>query len=244
MSRSLTLLLLPAAGLLALGVAVGGYFVGQGFVDARSADRFVTVKGLAEREVTADLAVWPLRFLATGDDLAAVQAEIAQDTSAVRDFLSGHGLEGEAVELQGLEVTDLAAQAYRSGPYEARYIVAQSMSVRSNDVAAVSAAGSDVGALLAAGVTLSAEYGSTAPTYVFTRLNEIKPEMIAEATRSARDAAEQFAADSGSSVAGIRRANQGVFQILPRDEAAGANEPRDIVKRVRVVTTLDYLLED
>jgi hypothetical protein len=97
---------------------------------------------------------------------------------------------------------------------------------------------------VSAGVVLSSgeQYGNGGPTFVFTGLNALKPKMIGEATARAREAAEQFARDANSSVGGIRRANQGVFEILPRDQAQGISEASQIVKMVRVVSTVDYFL--
>src|SRR3546814_15988019 len=106
-------------------MAVAGWFVGQGVVEARTGDRYVTVKGVSERMVRADLALWPLRFVATGNDLAEVQAKIESDTRIVTDFLRNAGTPDGEIQFQGLDVTDLLAQAYRPGPVESRFIVAQ-----------------------------------------------------------------------------------------------------------------------
>src|SRR5690606_34429767 len=131
------------------------------------------------------------------------------------------------------------------GPVESRYILAQSLLVRSNDVAKVGEAAQRVGELVDAGIVLSSEgQPISGAVYLFTKLNDVKPEMIAEATASAREAAEQFARDAGSTVGPIRRASQGLFQILPRDDYPGAYEPKQPVKKLRVVTTLEFLLVD
>jgi len=234
-----------AAAVLALGVAAGGWFVGTGFTEARTGDRYVTVKGVAEREVKADLAIWPMRFVATNNKLDEAQAEISADGRTVVAFLTEAGIGRDEIELQNLQVTDLLAQAYRSGPVQSRFIVAQTLVVRSSDVERIAAASQRIGALVEAGVVLSGEgQPMQGPFYIFTRLNEVKPPMIAEATTSARAGAEQFAADSGSQVGGIRRANQGLFQILPRDRAPGLQESKQILKTVRVVSTIEYLLEE
>jgi hypothetical protein len=148
-----------------------------------------------------------------------------------------------AIILTVLTATGLLANPYRSGPVSSRFIVAQTLLLRTTDVDAVAAASQRVGDLVDAGVVLSAE-GHAGPSYLFTRLNDVKPDMIAEATRRAREGAEQFARDSGSRVGGIRRANQGLFQIQPRDDAPGVREDQQIAKTVRVVSTLDYLLID
>ncbi|HET6522840.1 MAG TPA: SIMPL domain-containing protein [Geminicoccaceae bacterium] len=235
---------LAAALALGLGVAAGGRFVGDGFVAARLGDRFVTVKGLSERDVRADLALWPLRFVATGDDLGRVQDKIAADGEAVARFLTGQGFGADEFAVQSLQVTDVLAQPYRSGPVESRFIIAQLVMVRSTDVDRVAAASRRTSELVRAGVVLSSDMGPTNPAYLFTRLNDLKPEMIAEATARAREGAAEFAADSGSRVGGIRQASQGVFQILARDQAPGISEHEQIDKTVRVVSTIDYYLTD
>jgi hypothetical protein len=234
------------AGLLVgAGVAAGGWFVGQGFIDARRSVRVVTVKGLAERDVRADLALWPMRFVATGNDLGAVRGEIAADEATVRKFVDGASLADVKVEVAGFEVTDAQAQLYRSGPVESRFIVAETLIVRSGDVDGIAALAQRVGELVDAGVVLSSEGApSSGPVYLFTRLNDAKPEMVAEATRNARASALQFATDSGSALGGIRSASQGVFQILARDDAPGILEQNQIAKRLRVVSTVDYDLVD
>ncbi len=234
------------AGLLvAVGLGVCGWFVAQGLESFRTGERTVTVKGLAEREVEADLALWSLRFVATDDDLAAAQRSLQQDAARVRAFLTGAGFTEAEIELADYQVTDLLAQQYRSGPVESRYILAQTLLLRSGDIAKVGQAAQKVGELVDAGVVLSSENQPVSgPVYLFTELNDVKPAMIAEATANAREAAEQFARDAGSEVGPIRRANQGLFQILPRDDYPGAYEPKQPVKRLRVVTTLEYLLEE
>ena len=126
-----------------------------------------------------------------------------------------------------------------------RFVINQTLVVRSAEPAKVFEASAKVGELVAAGVVLSSggEYAGGGPTFIFTRLSELKPEMIAEATARAREAAEQFARDSGSRIGGIRRANQGMFEILPRDRAQGITEEGQLAKTVRVVSTVDYSLE-
>ncbi|MBK8908072.1 MAG: SIMPL domain-containing protein [Rhodospirillales bacterium] len=237
--------LLPSAAVLAVGIAATGWWVGDGLVDARTGDRYVTVKGLAERPARADLAIWPLRFVATSNDLAEAQSRIARDAETISGFLAAAGIGSADIELQSLEVTDLHAQAYRSGPVESRFIVAQTLMVRTTAVDTIAAASQNIGDLVAAGVVLgAANHGPPGPFYLFTTLNDVKPQMIADATQNARDAAEQFAADSGSDIGGIRRASQGLFQILPRDQAPGLQESAQIHKTIRVVTTVEYTLDD
>jgi hypothetical protein len=231
---------LAGAIILGLGLAGAGFLTGRGFERGRSADRYVTVKGLAESFVTADLAVWPLRIIATGDDLARVQEQIDRDLATVTAFLTEQEIEPEAIQPQRVEVTDLLAQSYRpEGIGDNRFIVAQTIIVRTEQVERVARLNRQTGELVKRGVVLADTGG---PTYLFTRLNEIKPEMLAAATRNARLSAEQFAADSGSAIAEIRRASQGLFEILPRDPAPGLMEANQVDKKIRVVSTVEYRL--
>jgi hypothetical protein len=233
-----------SAVVLALGLALGGGLIGRGFARGRAAEPYVEVKGLAEQEVVADLALWPLRFVATGNDLRATQTEISRESQEVFAFLGRHRIDTAGVQLQGLEVSDAFAnrfQAERTGP---RYVIQQTLIVRSPDPNAVLAASQRVSQLVAAGVVLSSsgEFGIGGPTFVFTRLNQLKPTMIAAATANARAAAEQFARDSRSNLGGIRQASQGIFVILPRDQAPGVSEESQLHKTVRVVSTVQYFL--
>ena len=237
--------IVPAA-ILAAGVALSGLLIGAGVARVRSGDRGVSVKGVAERDARADLAVWPLRLVAADDDLARANASLERSTAAVRRFLTAAGLDsaGTEVAVQDFSVSDALANQSGGQATATRYVIRQTVVVRSTQVERVLAASQRVGELVAAGVVLSSggEYGTGGPTFVFTRLNALKPAMIAEATARAREGAEQFARDSRSTLAGIRRASQGVFEILPRDQAPGISQESQIVKTVRVVTTVEYQL--
>lgn len=235
---------LPAI-IVAVGLAAAGFFVGRGFVQSRTQDRFVTVKGVAERDVTADLALWPLKVVATSNDLEAAQSELDGYVAQIKRFLKKHEIEENTVAMLGLEVTDRKANQYgNQAQPETRFVVQQTVMIRSDDPQAVFAASQNAGELVEAGVVIASGsgYGPAQPTYTFNRLNDIKPEMIAEATASAREAAKKFATDAKSGLAGIRRANQGVFVILPRDRAPGISEGSQLNKTVRVVVTIDYYL--
>ncbi len=230
---------------LAIGIAVGGWAAGHGFVQARVGDRFVTVKGISEREVSADLAIWPLRLVVADNDLTRAQSRLEQNVAEIFRFLKRHEIDSTQVSLQDYGVVDAYANEYRpAGGVTNRYIIRQVVVVRSTRPDKVLEASQQVGELVSAGVVLSSgsEYGSGGPTFVFRGLNDLKPQMIAEATARAREAAEQFAADSRSRIGGIRRANQGVFEILPRDQAQGISEESQVSKVVRVVSTIEFNL--
>jgi hypothetical protein len=233
---------------LALGIAASGLFAGIGFSRGRAADRYVTVKGVAEKEVRADLAIWPLRVVGADNDLATANAKVASSIAGVLKFLARHGVDTTQVQLTGFSVNDaLAAQYQPNGRPANRFIINQTLLVRSNQPEKVLAASQLVSELAAIGVVISSgngEYGpgGNGPSFVFSSLNKLKPEMIADATARAREAAEQFARDSRSSLGGIRVANQGVFEILPRDQAPGITQESQVAKIVRVVATIDYYL--
>jgi hypothetical protein len=237
--------LLVPANALALGIVLGGWLAGRGIAQVRAADRFVTVKGVAEREVKADLAIWPLHVSAAANDLTAAQRSIGQSVAQIRSFLARHGIDTAQTALQDFQVLDAYANQYRPpGEIVTRYIVRQTVLVRSDRPDTVLAASQRLSELVDAGVvfTSGGEYAATGPSFVFTRLNDFKPAMIAEATAQAREAAAQFARDAESDLGGIRRANQGVFEILPREQAAGIREESQVYKTLRVVSTVEFLL--
>lgn len=235
--------------ILAAGVSLAGFLAGNGFARARSADRYVTVKGVAEREAKADLAVWPLSVVGADNSLTAAHTKLEKSVADVRQFLAKHGIDTSQIELTGFSVTDALAREY--GPERLptnRYVIRQTVMVRSVRPDLVLAASQQIGELAAIGVVVSSgpEYrgGDGGPTFVFTGLNKLKPQMIADATARAREAAEQFARDSHSDVGGIRQANQGIFEILPRDQVPGMSSASQINKTVRVVSTVEYFLKD
>ena len=236
---------LVRVAVVALGLALGGWAAGNGVARSRLGDRFVTVKGISEREVNADLAIWPLRLVVADNDLARAQTRLQSNVTEIFQFLARHQIDTAQVTLQDFAVFDALTQEYRQpGMTGNRYIIRQVVVVRSDAPARVHAASQRVGELVNAGVVLSSggDYGGGGPTFIYRGLNELKPTMIAEATARARESAAQFASDSRSRLAGIRRANQGIFEILPRDQAQGMSEGSQVAKIVRVVSTVEYIL--
>jgi uncharacterized protein len=229
-------LILIAAMILALGIVIGGFLLGDGLKRAKMAERSVTVRGLAERDVTADLATWTIVFTEQGSDLAPVQAEIEADTRTVRDFFRRAGFRDAEVTSAGAGVN----QFFDSNRGENNVTVRQRLQLRTNDVMKARTAYARQFDLIRSGVAL--EEG-TAMVYSFTRLNDVKPAMIAAATRDARRGAEQFAEDSGTEVGGIKSATQGYFSIGARDGEDGGSGSDSPFQKVRVVTTIDFYLD-
>jgi uncharacterized protein len=245
--RSMTL---PAL-LVALGLIVGGWLLGVQIKNTRLADRYVTVKGLVERNVKSDLAIWPLSYKEAGDDLTTLYAKTESDKKVILDFLQQQTIQTNEIELGVIRVVDTQANEYggtERAPH--RYIVEQAITVRTPRVDVVAAAAQKTMQLLQKGIALSGNPGQGL-AYKFTALNSIKPDMITEATRNARAAADRFASDSGSKVGAIRQANQGVFSIIAADQGSSTGEPggdmgfsadASLMKTVRVVTTVEYYL--
>lgn len=227
---------LPAIAL-ALGIVVAGYLMGEALIQARSSQRAVSVRGLAEREVPANLALWPIVFTVTSNELGDLQRKADDGVAKVRAFLASD-FPAEQVSVSAPRVQDREAQGMRGdGRQLDRFTAEVTVTVRTDKIDVAKRAIERSGALVTQGVAVirSYEYNTQ---YLFTELEKIKPEMIAEATKDARRAAEQFAKDSGSTVGAIRNAQQGLFSIEDRDQFSPE------FKKVRVVTTVDYYLGD
>jgi uncharacterized protein len=249
--------LLPAValgGCLMFGLILGGWVLGSQIKETKLSDRYVTVKGLVERTVKSDSAIWPVTFKETGNDLQQVYAKSEEDRAAVLKFFASQGITPQEITVGQIQVTDKQANEYggsnQGGP---RYIVQQTVTVSSSDVDKIAKAGQQTSRLLQAGIIIVGGYGQGI-RYVFNGLNALKPDMITEATKNARASADRFAADSGSQVGAIRSANQGVFSIsaanatesgvVAQDEGGTGtpNSDASIMKKVRVVSTVDYYL--
>jgi len=227
--------ILIASGVLGVSIVAGGYLLGDGLLRARMADRSVTVRGLAEREVTADLATWTISYSARSPNLSEAQDDIDRDTAAIRAFFGELGFETEALQPSGVNVSQYDNRGQQS------YTIRQRLQLRTTDIDRAQDAVARQFDLVRRGVVLEEGSGMS---YTFTRLNEIKPEMVAEATQDARASANQFADDSGTGVGGIRSATQGYFSVASRDGDAGGYGVADTpYKLVRVVTTIDFYLD-
>lgn len=230
----------------ALGLSFSGFKIFEGLKNFRNYDRFVTVKGLATKDMRADLAVWSVNFTVTGSELAPAQTQLEENAVKVIAFLKANGMSDDNIRIQNIQVADKQAQTYSGGGGDGgpRYVLSQALIARTTDIETMIKASQNVSQLIKDGVVLGQPNGgyNPAPQYMFTKLNDVKPAMIADATKNARSSAEQFAKDSGQKVGQIRSANQGIFEILPRDPNITETETPD--KTVRVVTTVEYYLAD
>lgn len=237
---------------LAASLVLSAIFVGGMFYKSKLSDRYVTVKGLAVKEVKANLAIWEINFNEVGANLVDVNQQIEKSREKVIEFLKAQGFSDQEIEKKTSKVTDLLANPYSTpnadpNIAQRRYILVSGVRVRTNKVDLVQKSNQLVSELLRQGVSLNFEASDVGPnpSYIFNQLDSIRPQMLAEATHSARLVAEQFAKDSDSRLGDIRRANQGIFQLMPRDAAdtsENQNEATSINKRVRLVTTVEYFL--
>ena len=230
--------ILIAAATLSVGIVAGGSLLGDGLKRAHIADRAVTMRGLAERNVTADLATWTISFTAQGTELDAVRAESDQDAATVLAFLRQAGFPAAAVTDAGGSVN----QFYDTNRGANQVTVTRRIQLRTNDVMKARQAFARQFELIRGGVAIQEGSGIQ---YSFTQLNSIKPAMIAQATQDARRGAEQFATDSGTAVGGIRSATQGYFSIGARDgdpTSEGGGGSDSPFQKVRVVTTIEFYL--
>ena len=231
--------LVPAL-ILALGLCIAGFFVGQTFLKGKEFDRFVTVKGLSEREVPADLAVWPISITLTGNDLQELKQELEKQNETVYQFFIAQGFTADEISKGMVNITDARANIYNNNAqYSAfRYLAKSDITIRTSDIPKLQKSLTQSLELLSKGILFGSKNEWQPVEYSFTGLNDLKPAMIEEATVNARAVADKFARDSNSEVGDIRVARQGIFSISNRD----ANSPH--IKTVRVVSTIDFQLVD
>ena len=220
-----------------LGLATLGWFLGSAVQTYKQFDRSVTVKGLSEQEYPADIALWPISFSVAGNDLQAVYSEIERNTVLITSFLEENDVEASEISTSAPSIIDKIAQQYGNNQAVLRYTATVTVTVYTKRVEAIRKLMSSISDLGKKGIIFSANYESRTE-YIFTRLNDIKPAMIKEATTKAREVAEKFAEDSGSVLGKIKKASQGRFSIAARDR----NTP--YIKKVRVVSTVEYYLSD
>jgi len=224
---------------LVAAAAVLGYQLSDAAIRFKQFERSVTVKGLAEREYPADVVIWPIQYTVASNDLEQLYAELDRQAESIHAFLLLGGIEPEEISNSAPSITDKSAQQYGNGSSaQFRYTAQRTVTVYSSDIERVRAAMAGLSQLGRQGIVLSGNEYQSRPEYLFTRLNEIKPEMIEEATRNAREVAQKFATDSDSRLGKIRKASQGQFSISDRD----ANNPH--IKKIRVVSTVEYYLSD
>lgn len=227
-----------AAALVAVGIFLGGFAIANAIIKTTEMSRVVNVKGLSVREVPADKVIWPITFKEIGNNLTDLYNTINTKNNIIISFLKDNGIDESEIIIAAPEIVDLQAERYGNQNYLYRYNVTSIITVTSNKVNLVTKLMLLQADLIKKGVAVIVGSYQYQPTFTFTGLNDIKPQMIEEATINARTTAEKFAADSQSKLGKIKTANQGQFTISDRDN----NTPQ--IKEVRVVTSVTYFLED
>ena len=222
-----------------LGLAVLGYLLADAAIRYKEYERTVTVKGLAEQEYPADIVIWPVQFTIANNDLAELYDAIEKSTNKISKYLQANGIAASEITLSSPAITDKSAQSYSSAQQaEFRYSAIQVVTVYSRNIKQVRRVMAGLPQLGKQGIAFTGGNYETRPEYIFASLNDIKPAMIEQATTKAREVAIKFANDSRSKLGKIKRASQGQFSITGRDK----NNPH--IKRIRVVSTVEYYLSD
>jgi uncharacterized protein len=249
-NRQLTVAVIALGVCLLIGLTTAGYFIGKGAARFKSDSRTVSVKGLVEKEVKADKAIWNLSLRYASNNLKDAHTKISADREATIAFIRSKGFKDEEIERQPTQTIDKAARDYgqQQASDRIRYVVATSVIVKTNNVDQVRAALGATEELLKSGVILDGERegGVANPRYIISSFNTIRPQLLAEATKNARATAQQFASDSGATVGRIRSANQGMIQIFGSDgnDESGPYSPTStIIKKIRVVSTFEFDLQ-
>ncbi len=229
---------LKEALVLAIAILGLGAFLYCAMMHTKDRDRVVTVKGLSEREVKADFVIWPIVYKEVGNDLSAIHDAVQVKNTTLAKFLQDNGVEASEISWSAPEIEDVQGERYGDNKRQFRYIATVVTTVASKNVDRIREIMGKQGELLKQGIAFSGDDYRYRKIYTFNGLNEIKPAMIDEANKNARAAAQKFAMDSGSKLGKIKTAAQGQFSISDRDE----NTP--FIKNVRVVTNVQYFLED
>lgn len=220
------------------GLIILGLMLPQAVGRYRSFDRTVNVKGLCEKEVKADKVIWPVMYRVMANDIQSIYDQTDGNNAAIVAFLKSGGITDAEITVSVPSISDKFANEYGSNDRAYRYIAKSVVTVCTDKVDAVLALMSRQSELLKQGVVTAGENWENPVEFRYEGLNEIKPQMIEEATQNAREAAQKFAKDSGSRLGKIRTANQGTFTIENRD----SNTP--YIKKVRVVTSVTYYLKN
>jgi hypothetical protein len=222
-----------------LGLSSLGYLLGMSAIKFKEYERTVTVKGLSEREHVANIVIWPIQFTTVGNSLDEIYTSIDGNAAEIKRFLMNKGINEKEISFATPSITDKLAQQYENQEKpEFRYSASQTVTVYSQNINVVRTVMGSLSELGKKGIVISGGDYQTQTEYLFTKLNEIKPAMIEEATKKAREVAEKFASDSNSTLGKIKQASQGQFSIEDRDK----NNPH--IKKIRVVSTVEYYLSD
>ena len=222
-----------------VGLSILGYVLGNSLLQYKLLERTVQVKGLAQKEVKADIVIWPITYIQPGNDLSKMYTKLEDDTKKIQEFLKNRGFTSNEISISAPSVVDKIAQDYiNNAEVKFRYNAKQTITLYTNKLDIARKSMLNIIDLGKSGITFKANDYNNLIEYKFSKLNSIKPLMIEEATKNARLTAQKFAEDSKSKLGKIKKARQGQFSIYDRDK----NTP--FIKKIRIVTTVEYYLSD
>ncbi len=221
-----------------VGLIILGVMIPTAVDKCMSYTRTVDVKGLCEKEVKADKVIWPISYKVMGEDLQNIYNQINQKNEILINFLKEGGITEDEISISSPSISDKLANEYGNNDRLYRYVTTNVITVCTKNVDKVLALMKTQSSLMKKGITISDNNWENPIEFKFEGLNELKPEMVEEATKNARETAEKFAIDSDSKLGKIKYASQGTFTINNRD----SNTPE--IKTVRVVTYVTYYLSE
>ncbi|CAA6800939.1 MAG: PUTATIVE PERIPLASMIC PROTEIN [uncultured Campylobacterales bacterium] len=226
-------------GLFVLGIfiSLGAFILSSALLEIKEKERTVVVKGLSEREYDANVITWPISYNVVNNDLNELYISLKSNAKKIKTFLIKNGVNEKEISSSAPIIEDKYINSYGNNKANFRYSGKQSITVHSSNVLKIKSIMELLSELGQQGVTIVRDYEHRT-SYSFTKLNDIKPEMIEEATKNARKVAEKFAKDSQSTLGKIKKANQGTFSIYSKDYYTPE------IKNVRVVSTIEYYLSD
>ncbi len=221
-----------------IGLSSLGYFLSNAFLKTKSLERTVIVKGLSEKEVLANVVIMPIRITQIGNDFEVLSKKIESDTTIIINFFKENGIKVEDINQGSIQVVDKMANEYSNQEFSMRYLASRVINIYSNEVEKVKLLSGKLSELSQKGILFKTDDYDTKIEYIYTKLNDIKPSMIEEATSNAREVAQKFAQDSNSILGKIKKATQGQFEISSRDKNS------EHIKNIRIVSTVEYYLND
>ena len=221
-----------------IGLGTLGYFFKTAFMESKNLERTVIVKGLSEKEVLSNIVIMPIKLTRTSNNLESLIINIDNDTNKVIKFLKDNGLKDEDITLGAISIVDKMANEFSNQEFSIRYLATKVVNIYSSEIEKVRALSGKLSELSQAGILFKTDDYDSKIEYVYTKLNDIKPSMIEEATSNARAVAQKFAHDSNSKLGKIKKATQGQFEVISRDKNS------EHIKNIRIVSTVEYYLID
>lgn len=221
-----------------IGLGTLGYFFKTAFMESKNLERTVIVKGLSEKEVLSNIVIMPIKLTRTSNNLESLIINVDNYTNKVIMFLKENGLKEEDITLGAISIVDKMANEFSNQEFSIRYLATKVINIYSSEIEKVRALSGKLSELSQAGILFKTDDYDSKIEYVYTKLNDIKPSMIEEATSNARAVAQKFAHDSNSKLGKIKKATQGQFEVISRDKNS------EHIKNIRIVSTVEYYLID